>query len=331
MSTRRYPTAERYESIERDYYHRDGHHGSYDELDAEISTASGSTREYIRERERPAHRDWAREPEVVRDRELVVRRGERDRYRRDVERGHHDEDEVDVVTTTVRREKSREPPRERPREVVREIVREKREPSRERPREVIREVVREVRKPSPPPQPQREVVREIVREVRDDHHHRAPPRHRDDEIDVVVRSKERGGRRGRDSEEVDVRIARRDDYHHDWDHGRERDYDVVEDRETVRVRERSRSRHRGGRETEEEEIVLTRRRGSSDSPHRRTIEKEKIIIKKTKERSPSPPRVETLQIVKPPIVQEIHQEVITHHHHVDHGELIGLVEIKLTI
>jgi hypothetical protein len=319
MSTRRHPTTERYESIERDYYHRDGHRGSYDELDAEISTASGSTREYVRERERPPHRDWDREPEVVRDRELVVRRGERDRYRRDVERGH-DEDEVDVVTTTVRREQSRE----RPREVVREIVREKREPSRERPREVVREVVREVREPPPP----REVVREIVREVRDDHH-RAPARHRDDEIDVTVRRDERGGgRRARETEEVDVRVSRRDDHRRDWDHGRERDYDVVDERETMRVRERSRSRHRPSRETEEEEILLTRRRrgnGSSDSsPRRRTVEKEKIIIKKTKERSPSPP-AETVHILRPPIVQEIHKEVITHHHHVDHGELHGVV------
>ena len=295
MSTRRFPTTERYESIERDYYHRDGHRGSYDELDAEISTASGSTREYVRERERPPHRDWDREPEVVRDRELVVRRGERDRYRRDVERGH-DEDEVDVVTTTVRRE-----------------------PSRERPREVVREVVREVREPPPP----REVVREIVREVRDDHH-RAPARHRDDEIDVTVRREERGGgRRARETEEVDVRVGRRDDHRRDWDHGRERDYDVVDERETVRARERSRSRHRPSRETDDEIVLTRRRRGdrsSDSSPRRRTVEKEKIIIKKTNERL-APPPVETVQIVRPPIVQE----VVTHHHHVDHGELHEVV------
>lgn len=93
------------------------------------------------------------------------------------------------------------------------------------------------------------------------------------------------------------------------DHGRHRD--------EVIYRNMSRERPRPVPE-EREEIVI--RSDEKRGARGREVEREEIVIRKEVERSPSPePPVAPPQTIQAPT---IHQEVITHHRHVDHGAYI---------
>jgi hypothetical protein len=338
--SRRYPTAERYEELEQDYYRDDRRsHRDYQEIDVDI-TRGGRDREldFLRE---DYGRNTTAGPLVVRETrpaprarsvgrdEVIVRRGERDGYRRDAER-----EEIDV---TVRRDEERpRPPRRR--EVDREEIdvtvrRDEERPRPPRRREADREEIdvtvrREEERPRPPRR--REIEREDVRIRRSENDLR---RRRDIEIDDDVYFRRDKGGRTREIEKDEVIIRRdRDD--------RSSRADTIDDRESIHVRTRSRSRHREHDslpppisrrpvERDSEEVIIRRRdrRDEYESPSpRRRVDKEEIIIRRTEERSPTPPppEPEPIPIIRRPDVYErVHQEIITHHRHIDHGMLIS--------
>jgi hypothetical protein len=283
---------------------------------------------------RPRERPREREREIDRE-EFIVRRGDGGRPPRP--RG--EEREIDIE---IRRDEREEP---RPRMREREIERD----------EVDVRSVRSERPPPPRPMPMpRE--REIEREefiVRRGNGERRPQRREVEKEEITIRTNEAERPRSRrpsprrevEKEEVMIRQTTRDDDVRSVRSSRPRE--VEEDRETVTIRARSRGResslppprNRGdlvARETEE--FVIRRRRPPSPSPSpspppRREVEREQIIIRERRERSPSPatfppappppePEPEPVRlppIIRPPIHQEIHQEIITHHRHIDHG------------
>src|ERR1700753_2945720 len=138
MASRRCPTAERYDEVERDFY-RGGRRSTreYDELDVDITRSSGREPDFLRE-------DYGRTtagPLVIREsrpararsverEEVIVRRGDRDSYRRDAER-----DEIDVI---VRRDQDRPKPRRRELEREEVLVR-RSDPDMVRTREIERD------------------------------------------------------------------------------------------------------------------------------------------------------------------------------------------------
>lgn len=277
---------------------------------------------------RPRERPRERERDVERE-EFIVRRGEGARTPRP--RTEERETEIEI------RRDDREPPRPRVRE--REVVRD----------EVDVRSVRSERPPPPRPIPrEREVEREefIVRRGEGER----PPRREVEKEEITIRTNEAERPRSRrpsprrevDREEILIRQTSRDEDTRSVRSSRPRE--VSEEREKITIRERSRSRPRGplprdrgdlvARETEE--FVIRRRRPPSPSPSpspppRRDVEREQIIIRERKERSPSPipaplpppplepEPVRLPPIIRPPIHQEIHQEIITHHRHIDHG------------
>jgi hypothetical protein len=294
--SRRHPTAERYEEIEQDFYRDDRRpRRDYSEIDVDITRGQNRDLDFLRDdygrnsnagplvvrESRPAPRARS----VERD-EVIVRRGERDGYRRDAEK-----DEIDV---TVRREEDRPRPR------------------------------------------RREIEREDLRVRRSDNDLR---RRRNIEVDDDVYIRRDKGRPTREVEKEEITIRRdRED--------RSSRGDLVDDRESIHVRTRSRSRHRDHDslpppvsrrpvERDTEEVIIRRRdrRDDYESPSprrpspRRKVDKEEIIIRRTEERSPTPPPLpppepEPLPIIRRPDVYErVHQEIITHHRHVDHGKL----------
>ncbi|KAK2743371.1 hypothetical protein FQN55_007310 [Onygenales sp. PD_40] len=127
---------------------------------------------------------------------------------------------------------------------------------------------------------------------------RSPPRMEDVEREnLVIRRREREG-------EGDVGMGRgRADY------GYHRD-----------SYERERSRNRGG---DREEIILRRDerdRGNGRGRGRGDVEREEIIIRRREESSSPSESSENSPIGPPPIrAPPIHQDVITHHRHLDHG------------
>lgn len=241
------------------------------------------------------------------------------------------------------------PVRERERDVlIREEVRER--PSRELPafmREdhgrteagavVLRQretedfefVPRPARPPSP--EPEKKVEREEIIIRRDESDHRGPPRggererereeiiirrtEQDDDVRSVAQSRRGGGEREeiiiRRREEEDDRMSRRGPPSEiGSQYGRPR-YDP---RPVSHERERSRVRDRGGSESQEEIIIREQDRGRG--------EKQQEIIIRRHSRSNSPSSVSTRgPAPEPPIIHAppIHQEVITHHRHIDHG------------
>lgn len=274
---------------------------------------------------RPRERPREREREVERE-ELVIRRGEGARTPRPG--GEERETEIEI------RRDEREPvprPRMREREIERDEI-DVRSVRSERP---------------PPPRPilrEREVDREefIIRRGDGD---RRPPRREVEKEEITIRTNDaerpRPPRREVEKEEVLIRQTTRDDDTRSVRSSRPRE--VSEEREKITIRARSRGRDRSqppprarddlvARETEE--FVIRRRRppspSPSPSPPRREVEREQIIIRERKERSPSPapllppppPEPEPVRlptIFRPPIHQEIRQEIITHHRHIDHG------------
>ncbi len=166
--------------------------------------------------------------------------------------------------------------------------------------------------------------------IREDYSMRGPSRAQTWEgLDIAVRHEDRGRSQydGADREEITYRhtdIDRpgwRDDVHKDEliyrreEHGRP-PREAAVDRGAVVTRPRERSLPPPAKlvAREREDFVVRRK----DRP--REVEKEEIIIRRMeREPSPSPPppppEPEPV-IVRPPI----HQEIITHHRHIDHGK-----------
>ncbi|KAF2423756.1 hypothetical protein EJ08DRAFT_652516 [Tothia fuscella] len=256
--------------------------------------------------ERPRRRERSQ------SRDVSVRRSERPTRPRGSER-----EEIDINIT---HEESTERPRPRPREVERDEISIRRSETERAP---------------PPPRP-REVAREEVIFRRGEGERRPRPREVEKE-EIIIRHDEstRGPPPRREIEREEIKIT----HQHD-DHRSSRGRDRSSSRERISIRERSRPAPRErslppklvARETEE--FVIRRRRppspSPSPSPPRRKVETDTIVIKRT-ERSPTPPPPPppepelpppppVLQpIYRPPIHQEIHQEIITHHRHIDHG------------
>lgn len=207
-----------------------------------------------------------------------------------------------------------------------------------RPRDVERDEVTIRRSETARPAPRGE-SEEIT--IRRGEGTRPPPslRPRDVErTEIDIKEDRRGGRSRRDVESEEIDITRE---------SRGRGYSPT--RERITIREQSRGpppRERSmpapnlvRRETEE--FVIRRRRPPSPSPSPSPSpppppmreSRQEIIIRRTEQRSPTPPpppppEPEPLPpppvlapITRPPIYQEIHQEIITHHRHIDHGKL----------
>ncbi|KAJ5381320.1 uncharacterized protein N7496_003748 [Penicillium cataractarum] len=85
--------------------------------------------------------------------------------------------------------------------------------------------------------------------------------------------------------------------------------------EEIRIRERRRSRPKR-REVEDEEEIVLRREERDRERGRDSAESDEILIRKSKRRTP--PREPSLS-PEPNRAPPIHQDVITHHRHVDHG------------
>lgn len=289
MSQRRYPTAELYEERQSDFY-------------------------------RPGRRPAGREYEEL---DVDIRRG------RDLD--FLNEDYGRTAGQMVVRHQPREARSTRARSVERDevIIRRDDQPRRRAEKEEIDVTIRRD-EGSVRSAPRRIPPRERTRDVE-----------RDDDIVVDHRDIRRGGRVV--GHEDDVIIT-----HNHNDRGRDHHHD---DRETIEVRHRSRSRPRYDStplprprpiSQHRDEIIIDtgRRRARSRSssfsrspPRRRgNIDTEEIIIRRTEQREPSPippPRVRTPSpepeplpppIMRPPIHQQIHQEIITHHRHIDHGK-----------
>ncbi|KAL8693763.1 MAG: hypothetical protein Q9218_001459 [Villophora microphyllina] len=267
-----------------------------------------------RERERPRERDFKEEEIIIRrrsgsrererprerpskDQEIVIRRSSRSREReRPRERDVREEDII------IRREE-RERPRERDvREediIIRRDERERerlREPKRDRGYEKDEIIIRRNEGERDRPRTRASSFDRETIKLRIDE--REPPRaksrgdFREEDITIRREERERPGGRSRDFREEDLIVRRRDASR--------------ETRRTVRSRSRSREheditiRHddRGGRHREE---IIIRRDEKSPSP-------EPVY-------APPPPPPEPEPIRAPPI----HQEIITHHRHIDHG------------
>ncbi|KLJ09899.1 hypothetical protein EMPG_14695 [Blastomyces silverae] len=177
---------------------------------------------------------------------------------------------------------------------------------------------------SPPPPHARGFERDelVVRRGRS----RPPPPPREAEFErdefVVRREKDHGPER---------RPVRQ--YDREWEWERERDRDRERERERDVERERGRERverdHRKGSYVRErsnirgdtEEIIVRRGEREGDSSRGRgDVKREEVIIRRRDENSSSSEASSHPPIEPPPIrAPPIHQEMITHHRHIDHG------------
>ncbi|ERF70055.1 hypothetical protein EPUS_00242 [Endocarpon pusillum Z07020] len=229
----------------------------------------------------------------------------------------------------------------------------RRSPSPELERKIEREeiIVRkepEVRREPPPPPRDYEREEIIVRrEDRTAERARPPPPREVERDELIVRREERGGNPRYSAvyernDVIDRRPPPRDDYEReeiiirrDRDDSRDapryrgRDDPYPLPRAVSHERERSRmGRGRSGSDTDE--III--RRDEREGRNGREREREEIIIRRHDSRSPSPASSRGVSVrppPEPPIINApaIHQEVITHHRHVDHGYELALAPI----
>lgn len=283
----------------------------------------------------PPQRDFDRE-------EIIIRNDDREPSRRPPPRERDFEREEIIIRNDDREPSRRPPPRERDFERDELIIRDGPPPPRstrgidfERDEYVSR----------------RGAPRDRSVESRFD---RGPPRGHDDREEIIIRRDHNDGGgsrrrspsfdRGFDREEV---VIRREDrgpppatmvrvpspsrsrYYDDFDEPRHVDADAYA-LTKVRSHERARSVSRPP-ENESREIVIRRDRDERGSRRggSREREREEIIIRRNEhDRSSSPtstiaaPR----EPPEPPIIRAppIHQEVITHHRHIDHGYEVAL-------
>ncbi|MCJ1258794.1 hypothetical protein MMC24_006627 [Lignoscripta atroalba] len=135
--------------------------------------------------------------------------------------------------------------------------------------------------------------------------------------DTRERERERPRDRGYEKDEI---IIRRDERSRERPRPREssfeRDALVIRREERERPRERERVNN-----FREEDIVI--RRDDRDGPRDRDFNKEEIIIRRSeRELDPEPelePEPEPVRLPEPIRAPPIHQEIITHHRHIDHG------------
>lgn len=243
-----------------------------------------------REHEEFVFRPRPREPSYERE-EIIIREGEREKER-PREREYRD-DELIIRREDRERERTRE--RERDRGYDQEEI-------------IIRDRERDER----PRQRARSYERDSLT-VRDDRTVRSRSRDfRGDDIIIRRGEGERPKPRSppRDYREEDITI-RRSERETPRNRSRERGYRDSE--LVVRERDKSQARSRGPRD--DEDIII--RHDENDRRH-----KDEIIIRRN-ERSPSPepyvpppPPPEPEPVRAPPI----HQEIITHHRHIDHGK-----------
>jgi hypothetical protein len=273
------------------------------------------TREVVEEREevvvrrpeRERERDWERE-------EVIVRRGggERDFDDRGSRggRGFDSREEIDIrrVESNVGR------PREYERDVREEdvIIRQN---TRERPREVDRgferdEVIIRRGEMDRPREVERDEV--IIRRGETDRPREVDRGFERDEVIVRRGETDRPREVERDFERDDITITRR------GERDRPREYEREYEREREFVRSRPVSRERSRDERDKEEIII-RRDEVDGGKGKGEASRDEIIIRRDKERSVSPPT--PVPAPEPPIVRAppIHQEIITHHRHIDHG------------
>lgn len=240
------------------------------------------------------------------------------------------------------------PVRERERDVlVREEVRERPRPPpdflredygrteagpvvlRQRETEDFEFVQRPARPPSP--EPEKKVEREEIIIRRDESEPRGPrgPDREREREEIIIRRREdddarsvapshRGG--GGEREEIIIRRREEEDDRPPRRAPRSEVGSVRYDpRPVSHERERSRVRDRAGSESQEEIIIREQDRGRGD--------KQQEIIIRRHSRSNSPSSVSTRgPAQEPPVIHAppIHQEVITHHRHIDHGYEMAL-------
>lgn len=336
MGSRRYGTSEVQfdDRRERDYVSRSG--ARYDDRYSDREIEFRRSAPPVREREREEidireERRSGREPAFLREDygrttagPVVLRAREREdfdfsaRSRRG--RSPEGDRKTERETITIRRDES-------------ESRGPRREKSRDREEIIIRRDERERSRPPPPPPPQEREREEII--IRRDERSRSRAPIRDDrEVErIVIKRKEEDDRRPayepsrRDYDREEI-IIRRDEDERRYEIPR-RDLDYALVRPMSRERERSTVRRD---DTETDEIIIRReekdRRGRSSNRER---EREEIIITRERSRSPPPspspspsPAPSSRAPAPPPEPQivyapQIHQEVITHHRHVDHG------------
>ncbi|KAI4275791.1 MAG: hypothetical protein LQ337_002952 [Flavoplaca oasis] len=291
------------------------------EPEIERETIDIRERERERERERPRERDFEKEEIIIRrgsgsrererprrsenkDQELVIRRTSRSRERERPRQRDYREEDLDIRIRRDERERDRPGAREPDRGYDDEIIIRRDEGERDRPRarepdrgyekdEII--IRRDEGGRDRPRTRASSYDRETIRlSTSDREPRRAKSRADFQEEDITIRREERDrpSARSRDFREEDLIIRRRDASR--------------ETRRTMRSRSRSRDREditirhdeRGGRHRDE---IIIRRDEKSPSP-------EPVY-------APPPAPVEPEPIRAPPI----HQEIITHHRHIDHG------------
>jgi len=286
---RRYPTAELYEERERDFYRNGRGRGDYSELDVELREATTGRQpnflrdDYGRTNAGPlARRTQTREIEKE---EVTIRE-------RAGSTGGGARSEVDRDEFVIRRGAG---PR-----------------STRGVEEDTKLAIRERDRDGPPAR--READREeiVFRRGEGD---RVRPRAAGRE-DIVFRRGEgsRAPPRGRRTEDDETVVFKHDENERTGEH-----------KDTLTIRDRSRSRPaRGELVAREKEEFVRRRKSPSPPPPRKELGREQIIIRRTEREltpspspslSPPPPPPMPEPIIRPPI----HQEIITHHRHIDHG------------
>lgn len=228
--------------------------------------------------------------------------------------------EKEEIIITRDQSESRPPPRQREIEreevIIRRDDRDRAPPPREREREEII-IRREEKEPEYRPPPPREVnssKEEIIIRREDKETDR---RRYDDYSDVGSRRGDYDRRPPRSEVDRDEIIIRREE--EKLDPRRYDDYALTR----PKSHERARSRARRSSSGSNDEIVIRRDEVRGRSGDR---ERQEIIIRKSS-RSPSPSSISSApapRVAQPPPPQvinapTIHQEVITHHRHIDHG------------
>ncbi|KAK5950039.1 hypothetical protein OHC33_009000 [Knufia fluminis] len=297
----------------------------------------------------PPRRRRSPTPEKKEREEIIIRRDERSESRPPAPRARPREVSREREEIIIRRDEQSDArssaPRPRPREV-----------SRDREEIIIRRDERSESRPPAPRYRERERSREreeiIIRRDEHDHHDYAPPRRAPtapvrgerEREEIIIRRDERDSRSRFDDDVVSHRsyrpppppsrnevdreeiIIRREetDSHSRAPPSRSRYEDNMA---LTRPISHERSRGRSHSSASEDEIIIRRDR---DEGRGRDASRQEIIIRRTSHsRSPSPsmsvstraPPVPEPTPQPPPIVYapQIHQEVITHHRHIDHG------------
>ncbi|KAJ5665144.1 uncharacterized protein N7477_007592 [Penicillium maclennaniae] len=148
---------------------------------------------------------------------------------------------------------------------------------------------------------------ETEEQIRISSRSRPRPHHRDveEEEEMVIRRDEKERDRRRRTKIDDEILLRREDKSRGHRSNNEEDEELL-----IRREERDRDRRRATKD--DEELII--RRDERDRPRKES--EDEVIIRKSKRRSsPRKPSPDVASIHAPPI----HQDVITHHHHIDHG------------